>query len=71
MNDYHRMDVNASFHKEKKWGERTWNFGAYNLYNRLNPFFIYQQYDYITNKNNYKQVSLFPIIPSVSYEFKF
>jgi len=71
MNDYHRMDVNISLHKEKKWGERTWNFGAYNLYNRLNPFFIYQQYDYLTNTNNYKQVSLFPIIPSVSYEFKF
>jgi len=71
MNDYHRMDVNISLHKEKKWGERTWNFGAYNLYNRLNPFFIYQQYDYMTNTNNYKQVSLFPIIPSVSYEFKF
>lgn len=71
MSDYHRMDVNISLHKDKKWGSRTWNFGAYNAYNHLNPFFIYQQYDYITNTNNYKQVSLFPIIPSVSYEFKF
>ncbi len=71
MNAYHRMDVNISLHKVIKWGEQTWNFGAYNLYNHLNPFFIYQQYDYATNTNNYKQVSLFPIIPSVSYTFKF
>ncbi len=71
MNSYHRMDINLAIHKQKKYWSQTWNFGAYNLYNHLNPFFIYQTYDYITNRNYYKQVSLFPIIPSVSYEFKF
>ncbi|MFI5172634.1 MAG: TonB-dependent receptor plug domain-containing protein [Chitinophagales bacterium] len=70
MNAYHRMDINLAVHKEKKLWSQTWNFGAYNLYNHLNPFFIYQTYDYMTNKNYYRQVSLFPIIPSVSYEFK-
>lgn len=70
MHDYHRLDVNISFHKEKEKYERTWNFGAYNAYNRKNPFFIYLEYDYLTNTNNYKQVSLFPIIPNVSWEFK-
>ena len=71
MNAYHRLDANVALSKEKKYWTRTWNFGVYNAYSRLNPFFIYQAYDYKTNTNNYRQVSLFPIIPSVSYEFTF
>lgn len=71
MPSFHRLDFNVAFHKEKPKFERTWNIGAYNAYNRKNPFFIYVAYDYLTNTNNYTQVSLFPIIPNVSYEFKF
>ena len=67
MPDYHRLDVGMTFKKEKKWGERTWNIGVYNAYNRLNPFFVYID-DY---EGKVKQISLFPIIPSVSYNFKF
>lgn len=66
MPNYHRLDCGMTFKKEKKWGERTWNFGFYNAYNRLNPFFVYINY---LGKIN--QVSLFPIIPSISYNFKF
>lgn len=71
MEPYHRLDLNISLHKEKKHGLRTWNFGVYNAYNRLNPFFIYESYDHETHENYYKQVSLFPIIPYVSFDFKF
>ncbi len=71
MDAYHRFDINLSIHKQKKYWMQTWNFSVYNAYNHLNPFFIYLTYDYYTNSNVYKQVSLFPIIPSVSYEFKF
>ncbi len=71
MPDYHRLDANISFTKQKEKYERTWNIGVYNAYNRYNPFFVYVAYDYLTNTNNYTQVSLFPIIPNVSYEFKF
>ncbi len=77
---YHRMDVSANFHKQKKHGVRTWSISVYNLYNRQNPFLIYRGY-----KENYyydsyegnsrtptlKQLSLFPIIPSVSWIYKF
>ncbi len=66
MPNYHRLDCGMTFKKEKKWGERTWNFGFYNAYNRLNSFFVYINY---LGKIN--QVSLFPIIPSISYNFKF
>lgn len=70
MNPYHRLDLNISLHKQKKLFEQTWNFGTYNTYNHQNPFFIYEYYDYMTNKNYYKQVSLFPIIPGISWEVK-
>jgi hypothetical protein len=69
MKPYHRMDVGANFHKPKKWGEATWNFGFYNVYNNKNPYFIYTTVD-DAGTNVAKQVSIFPIIPSVSYTFK-
>lgn len=77
--DYHRMDVGVNFHKKKKRGIRTWNISVYNAYNQKNPFMVYQSYDgyYDKNEQTYKeksvlkQVTLFPIIPSVSYSFKF
>ncbi len=71
MNPYHRFDINIEHTKKKKRYERTWSFGAYNAYNRRNPFFIYPDYDPKANKEVYKQVSLFPIIPNVSWSFKF
>ena len=73
MQPYHRLDIGLNFTKEKKWGERTWTFSIYNLYNRKNPFFIYLQdelEDGVTQKQA-KQLSLFPILPSIRYNFKF
>jgi outer membrane receptor for ferrienterochelin and colicin len=70
---YHRLDLGINFRKEKKWGERVWSFGAYNVYNRKNPFYL--QFDKILNAQGaqetvLKQYSLFPLIPSISYSFK-
>jgi hypothetical protein len=73
---YHRMDLAIQFHKKKKRHERTWEFGLYNAYSRKNPFFynISTQED---KKNPSKSVnvltrySLFPVLPSFSYNFKF
>jgi outer membrane cobalamin receptor len=70
MPAYHRLDIGVNIHKEKKWGEATWNFGIYNVYNRKNPFFLYFDHDVIGN-TSLKQISIFPIIPSISYQFKF
>lgn len=71
MRNYHHLDVSLKFKKKKKWGERAWIVSIYNAYNRQNPFFIYRDYDYMTDKPVFRQVSLFPIIPAVSYQFKF
>ena len=70
MAPYHRLDLSINKHKKKKWGRVTWSVGAYNVYGRQNPYFLY------FSKNQYgrtqlMQVSLFPFIPSVSYNFKF
>ena len=75
MGNYHRLDVSMNFHKQKKHGVRTWNLSVYNAYNHNNPFLVYTSYGFDENTHHEKKVlmqaSLFPIIPSVSYSFKF
>tara|TARA_Y100000994_G_scaffold242984_1_gene240631 strand:- start:5933 stop:8341 length:2409 start_codon:yes stop_codon:yes gene_type:complete len=76
MAPYHRLDVGVNFIKQKKWGERTWTISIYNVYNRKNPFFIYLQENGDNGDLEYStyqpmQISLFPIIPSIRYSFKF
>ncbi len=55
--------------------QSSWNFSIYNAYNRHNPFFIYFQNDgnIFDGSLNVKamQVSLFPILPSITWNFKF
>ncbi|MFH0866080.1 MAG: TonB-dependent receptor [Bacteroidota bacterium] len=76
MPSYHRMDVSATFKgkKHKKY-ESSWNFSIYNVYNRYNPYYIY--FDTEGNVADFhletkaKQVSLFPILPSITWNFKF
>lgn len=73
--NYHRLDVSLSNKKTVKiWGkkyEREWVFGAYNVYSRLNPYFIYLTTNADTKQPEARQISLLPIIPSVSFNFKF
>jgi len=75
MASYHRVDIAFNRKTKPKWGEGIWTFGAYNVYNRRNPFLILEStdYDYETqsSKQVYEQVSLFPILPNISYAFKF
>lgn len=66
MRAYHRLDLAVNFKKDKKWGQRIWNVSIYNVYNRQNPFF----YLPMGGNGTIKQLSIMPIIPSVSYIFK-
>ena len=82
---YQRLDLGLQFHKTRSYFghdvRRTIELGAYNAYSRKNPFFYYWQtrYDdpYIDGSGqdqgsrNLMQVSLFPMIPSISVNFKF
>ena len=71
MRSYHRLDVGINFTKQKKIWKRTWSFGAYNSYNRKNPFFLFVDFDVNEQRNVLKQASLFPIIPYFSWKFEF
>jgi outer membrane cobalamin receptor len=70
MHAYHRLDLSFSFWKTTKWGRSKWTLAAYNVYNRKNPFFMDVSHDFYDNRK-FVQYSLFPIIPSISYAFKF
>ncbi len=75
LRNYHRLDVSFSYKKTRKWFgkqyESEWVFGAYNLYSRLNPYFVYLSTNADTKQPEARQVSLLPFIPSVSFNFKF
>lgn len=72
MAPYHRLDVAITFTKVKKHHTRNWIFSIYNVYNRRNPFYIYLGSENAAPyKPVFKQVSLFPLLPSFSYQFKF
>jgi len=72
---YHRFDVSIQFHKQKKHHERTWEFSLYNAYNRRNPFFY--QLESVSqgqgqpSRTALFRYSVFPVVPSFSYNFKF
>ncbi|MEJ0101049.1 MAG: TonB-dependent receptor [Bacteroidota bacterium] len=75
---YHRLDLAATYTpipKRKKKVKSSWVFSIYNAYSRTNPYFIYfDQEGSLANGDltiQAKQVSLFPILPAVTWNFKF
>jgi hypothetical protein len=78
MQAYHRMDISATYTPKVKPGRKggqSWVFSVYNLYSRQNPYFLYfDQSGQLSNGDlqvEARQVSLFPILPSVTWNFKF
>ena len=82
MDPYHRLDIGATYTpKKKKRFQSSWNFSIYNVYSRKNPYFIYFALEpndgeegsfeegNVTPKAY--QVSIFPILPSVTWNFNF
>ncbi len=75
---YHRLDLSATYspkRNETRNMKSEWVFSIYNVYNRKNPYFIYfdqtgSAYDGTLQVQG-KQVSIFPVIPSVTWNFKF
>jgi hypothetical protein len=70
MEPYHRLDIGLRFSKDIKKGLQTWELSFYNAYSRMNPFFYYGS----ENSNSVvtlKKVTLFPLIPSISWSLKF
>ena len=73
MPNYHRMDIGANFHKQFKRAHRTINVSIYNVYNHQNPYMLYQSATdgYRSYPYSLKQLSIFPILPSVAYTLYF
>ncbi|PWG06283.1 hypothetical protein DIS07_00175 [Polaribacter aquimarinus] len=71
---YHRLDVSATLtpkkNKNRKW-QAEWVFGIYNLYGRQNAASISFRQNRETMRNEAIQTSIFGIVPSVTYNFKF
>jgi len=69
-----KTDVNGELIRVKKKVRSNWAFSIYNVYNRANPFFMYVDNDGDFLAGDFqltvKQVSLFPIIPSVTWNFE-
>ncbi|HHZ65416.1 MAG TPA: TonB-dependent receptor [Flavobacteriales bacterium] len=74
MPDYHRMDISATFERNRKGKnfQSSWSFSIYNVYARQNAYSIrFQQSEDDPNKTEAVQLSLFTIVPSVTWNFKF
>ena len=75
LGNYHRLDVGANFHIPSETGTTTINVSVYNIYNHNNPFLVYTDYEFnestLEVEKKLMQVSIFPIIPSVSIGYKF
>jgi hypothetical protein len=71
---YHRLDISATLtptkNRNRKW-QGEWVFGLYNLYNRKNAASISFKQNQETFRNEAIKTSIFGLVPSVTYNFKF
>ena len=71
---YHHLDVAATYtpkpDKKKGW-QGEWVFSIYNLYSRKNAASISFRQNETTGSNEAIRLSIFGIVPSVTYNFKF
>jgi len=76
IDHYHRFDLSFIYKKQGKSNKKfssSWAFSIYNVYNRQNPFFFYT----VLNNNvltgsgsaTAVKVSLFPVIPAITWNF--
>lgn len=69
--DQHRLDLSATYTKKKKLWVRSWTFSLYNAYNQPNPFYYTVVTDRVKQERYLAEVSILPILPSVTYAIKF
>lgn len=81
--DYHRLDLGLVWKFFPKWGESDLTFSVINVYDRRNTFFLFFEPVgetiigadgngvVVPERIAAQQVSLFPILPAFTYNFKF
>ena len=71
---YNRLDISATYSPKKNANRKLqaqWVFGLYNVYNRKNAASINFRQDNVTGTNEAVRLSIFGIVPSITYNFKF
>ena len=75
MKPFHHLDIGVQFIKPhtKNNGQSIFEVSIYNVYNHHNPFFYFIDQTYVNGQSQYtlQQISIFPIIPTFTYHFKF
>jgi len=73
MPAYHRLDLGATVQfAKKKIFESDLAFGLYNAYGRANPYAInFEQDVYDPNQTEIQRITLFKMVPSITYNFRF
>ncbi len=84
MTNYHRFDFSVEWKKREekrkfKKLESSWVFSVYNAYYHKNPYYVFSDTDRVYDNNGnlidenqtFKEVSILPVIPSMTYKFKF
>lgn len=71
---FHHLDLSITYtphNPNKKW-QREWVFSIYNVYNRKNAASInFRQNEINKEKTEAVRLSIFGIVPSITYNFKF
>ncbi|UUV21370.1 TonB-dependent receptor [Paenimyroides aestuarii] len=75
MPAFHHLDLSATYtpskNENRKW-QSEWVFGIYNVYNRKNAASIsFRTVEGSNNLTETTKLSIFGIVPSVTYNFKF
>jgi len=79
---FHRLDLSFIIKFFPKWGESDLTLSAFNAYDRRNAFFVFLEPEFrevtaggttiqVPERVAAKQVSLFPVLPSATFNFKF
>ena len=72
---FHHLDISATYtptkNENRSW-KSEWVFGIYNVYNRKNAASIsFKSVENSSNLTETSKLSIFGIIPSITYNFKF
>lgn len=78
LNPTHRLDLSFNWHRKlSERVNRTLNLSIYNAYNNRNPFLVYVYTDSYyrgdewVEERTLRQLTLFPILPTLSYSISF
>ena len=73
MPDYHRLDLSLTLNSKKsRKYKSSWELSVYNIYNRYNAYIIsFRESENVSGTTEAVKLSLFGIVPSLSYNFEF